>query len=131
MYKSKALLPKEVKHQSLCMAAEVLACRSEAEEKDLLELDRLKAVANLDKYQEETRSWRDTKVKLRELDIGDLVLLRSPRIESFRKLELKWVGPYVITEKPRLGHIASRMVKEESWSIPGTWKTSIVLSFNM
>jgi hypothetical protein len=50
-------------------------CPNEAEEKDLLESDRLKAIANLQKYQEETRAWRDLKVKLREFDVGNLVLL--------------------------------------------------------
>jgi CCR4-NOT transcriptional regulation complex NOT5 subunit len=38
-------------------------CPNEAEEKDLLESDRLKAVANLQKYQEEIRTWRDHKGK--------------------------------------------------------------------
>jgi hypothetical protein len=76
-----------------------LACPSEAEEKDLLESDRLKAVTNLQKYQEEIRAWRDPKVKLREFDVGNLVLLRSPRTESTSKFEAKWVGPYVVTEK--------------------------------
>jgi hypothetical protein len=40
-------------------------CPNEAEEKDLLELDdRLKAVTNIQKYQDETRTWTDPKVKL-------------------------------------------------------------------
>jgi hypothetical protein len=43
---------------------EAPACPSEAEEKDLLESDRLKAILNFQKYQEEIRAWRDTKVKL-------------------------------------------------------------------
>jgi hypothetical protein len=54
---------------------EALACPSKAKEKDLLESYRLKDVVNLEKYQEETRAWRDPKVKLREFDIGNLVLL--------------------------------------------------------
>jgi hypothetical protein len=37
----------EIKHQSLRTTAEVSPCPNEAEEKDLLESDRLKAVANL------------------------------------------------------------------------------------
>jgi hypothetical protein len=66
---------------------------SEAEEKDLLESERHKAVANLQKYQDETRSWRDSKVKKKDFDIGNLVLLRSPRTESSGKLESKREGP--------------------------------------
>jgi hypothetical protein len=47
MYIADAVLQEEVKHQSLRTATETLACPSKAEEKDLLELDRLKAIANL------------------------------------------------------------------------------------
>jgi hypothetical protein len=74
-------------------------CPNEDEEKDLLELDRLKTVANLQKYQDKTRSWKDLKVKIREVDVGDLVLLWTRRIESSRELESKWVGPYVVVGK--------------------------------
>jgi hypothetical protein len=52
---------------------------------------------NLQKYQEETKEWRDPKVMFWEFDVGNLVLLRSPRTESTGKLEAKWVGPYVVT----------------------------------
>jgi hypothetical protein len=76
-------------------------CPNEAEEKDLLESDRLKAIANLQKYQEEIRTWRDLKVKLREFDVGNLVLLRSPRIKNTGKFEAKWTRPYVVTDKMR------------------------------
>jgi hypothetical protein len=69
----------------------------------LVEIDRLEAVTNLQKYQDQTRSWRDAKVKKRDFDVGDLVLLRSPRIESSGKIESKWEGPYVIIEKTRPG----------------------------
>jgi hypothetical protein len=75
MYRVDAVLPEEVKHRSLHTSAEVPAWPSKAEDKDLLELDRLKAVANLHKYQEETRAWRDPKVNLWELEVGDLVLV--------------------------------------------------------
>jgi hypothetical protein len=61
-------------------------CPTEAEEKDLLESNRLRAVTNLQKYQDETRSRRDLKVKKREFDVDNLVLLWSPRTESSGKL---------------------------------------------
>jgi hypothetical protein len=65
MYGAEAMLPEEIKHQSLRAATESTTCLNETEEKDLLELDRLKAMTNLKKYQEETRAWRDPKVKLK------------------------------------------------------------------
>jgi hypothetical protein len=36
-------------------------------DKDLVEIDRLDAVQNLLKYQEETRKWRDKKVSLKSI----------------------------------------------------------------
>jgi hypothetical protein len=75
MYKVDTVLPEEVKHRSLQTVIEAPMCPSEAEEKDLLESDRLKAIANLQKYQEEKKAWRDPKVKLRELYVGNMVLL--------------------------------------------------------
>jgi hypothetical protein len=68
-------------------------CPNEAEEKDLLELDdRLKAVTNIQKYQDEIRTWTD---------VGNLVLLRSPRTKNIGKFETKWAGPYVVIDKMR------------------------------
>jgi hypothetical protein len=56
MYGAEVVLPEEVKQRSLQTATEAPACPNEAEEKDLLESDRLKAVATMQKYQEETRA---------------------------------------------------------------------------
>jgi hypothetical protein len=86
----------------------------------LVEPYRLKAVANLQKYQEEIKAWRDPNVKLWELEIGDLVLLRSPYTESTGKQEAKWAGPYVIVKKMSLGayHLSHPEVRvlEHSWN---------------
>jgi hypothetical protein len=41
------VLPEEIKHQSLRTTTEASPCPSEAEEKDLLESNMLKAVTNL------------------------------------------------------------------------------------
>jgi hypothetical protein len=43
----------------------------------------------------------DSKVKIREFIVSDLVLLLSPRMESSGKLESKWDEPYAIMEKTR------------------------------
>jgi hypothetical protein len=79
MYGVEAMLLEEIKHQTLRATTENTVCHSEAEEKDFLESDRLKAVSNLQKYQQQTRAWRDPKVKLKQFKVGNLVLLRSPR----------------------------------------------------
>jgi hypothetical protein len=64
LYGAEVVLPEEIKHRSLRTASEVPPCPSKVEEKDLLEPDRLNEVANLQKYQDETKAWRDPKVKL-------------------------------------------------------------------
>jgi hypothetical protein len=50
----------------------------------------------------------DSKVKNRDFDVSNLVLLQSPRMESCSKLKSKWEGPYVIIEKTKQGayHLA-------------------------
>jgi hypothetical protein len=103
MYRAEVVLLEEVKHRSLGTATTTPACPCEAKEKDLLESDKLKVVANLQKYQEETRAWRDLKVNLWEFEVGNLVILQSPQTESTGKFEAKRIGPYVLTEKTRLG----------------------------
>jgi hypothetical protein len=75
MYGTEAILPEEIKHRSLQTATETVPCPNEAEEKDFLESDRLKALVNLEKYQDQTRARRDPKVKPREFNLGNLVLL--------------------------------------------------------
>jgi hypothetical protein len=52
MYGTKAMLPGEIKHRSVRVTVESIPCPSEAEEKDMLESDKLNAVTNLEKYQE-------------------------------------------------------------------------------
>jgi hypothetical protein len=59
------------------------------------------AIVNLQKYQDETMTWRDLKVKLREFDVGNLVLLQCPRTKNTGTFEAKWTGPYVVTDKMR------------------------------
>jgi hypothetical protein len=56
LFGAEAVLPEEIEHQSLRTIAEATPCPSEAQEKELLEIERLKVVTNLQKYQDETRS---------------------------------------------------------------------------
>jgi hypothetical protein len=119
LFKAEAALPEEIKHQSMRIIAKLPPCPSEAEEKDLLESERLKAVENLQKYQDKTRSWRNLKVKKRDFDVSTLVLLRSPHTESSSKLESKWEEPYVIIKKTRPG--AYRLMDPQGPKLEHSW----------
>jgi hypothetical protein len=48
MYGTKAMLPEEIKHQSLWTTTETVPCPNEAEENNLFKFDRLKDVVNLE-----------------------------------------------------------------------------------
>jgi hypothetical protein len=61
----------------------------------------MKVVKNLQSYQNETRAWRDMKVKLKHIEAGDLALLRCPHTEASGKLEHKWNRLFVVVEKTR------------------------------
>jgi hypothetical protein len=61
----------------------------------------MKVVENLQSYQNETKAWRDKKVKLKHIEVGDLVVLWSTHIEALVKLEPKWTRPFMVVEKTR------------------------------
>jgi hypothetical protein len=106
---------------------EATPCPSEAEEKDLFKSDKLKAVTNMQKYQDQMRSWRDSKVKKREFDFDNLVLLRSPRTESSGKLDSKWDGPYIIIKKTRPW--AYRPADPQGTKLEHSWNADNLRSF--
>jgi hypothetical protein len=59
IYGEEAMLPKEIKHQSLRVMKQVLVADEEYS-KETIEGTRLEAVENIIKYQEQTRRWRDS-----------------------------------------------------------------------
>jgi hypothetical protein len=106
---------------------EASPCPTKVEDKDLLEPDKLKPVANLQMYQVETKAWRDTKLKQRAFDMGDLVLSPSPRTESSEKLESKWVRPYVAAEKSRPG--VYRLLDSQGKMLEHSWNANSLRRF--
>ena len=59
---------------------------------DTIEAAKMQAAINLSKYQEETRRWKNKKVKPREIQEGDLVLCRIPKAKQKGKMHNKWDG---------------------------------------
>jgi hypothetical protein len=120
-YGEEPIILEEIKLHRARTKTEATYSPSEAESKDLVEPEHMKAVENLQSYQNETKAWRDKKVKLKNIEGGDLVLLRSPHTEASRKLEPKWTGPLVVIEKirPRSFCLADNkgMVLEHSWNV--------------
>jgi hypothetical protein len=99
LYGSEAMTPQEIKHGSPWTSASAVPDVDEPTSKDLIDGDRVFALQALNKYQAQTKAWRDQAVVPREFDEGDLVLVWTARTESRGKLEPNWVGPFIVKTK--------------------------------
>src|SRR6185312_8192747 len=68
---------------------------------DTIEAGMIQASINLGKYQEETRRWKNKKVKPRNIKEGDLVLQRIPKAKQKGKIHSKWEGPFIVASMAR------------------------------
>jgi hypothetical protein len=126
MYESEAMTPQELKHGSPQTSPAGTPDVDELTSKDLIDEDRVLALEALNKYQAQTKAWRDNTVIPREFEEGDLVLTRTIRTKSRGKLEPKWEGPYIVKTKTSLN--AYRLTSpsgedlEHSWNIENLHK---------
>jgi hypothetical protein len=58
---------------------------------------RLQAGTNLSSYQEETRRWKNKKIRPKLIRSGDLVLRKIPKGKKKGKMHGKWEGPFIAT----------------------------------
>jgi hypothetical protein len=96
LYGSEAMTPQELKHGSPRTNKSAILDVDEPTSKDLIDGDRVFALQALDKYQVQTKAWRDNAVIPREFNKGDLVLAKTTRTESRGKLEPNWDGPFIV-----------------------------------
>jgi hypothetical protein len=115
--------PVTLEEINLCSAGtrtEATYSPNEAKSKDLLEPEHMKAVENLQAYHNETRAWRDKKVKLKHIEARDLVLLRSLHTEASGSWKLCDMDLFMVIEKiaPGSFHLAINegRVLEHSWN---------------
>jgi ribonuclease HI len=99
LYGSEAMTPQEIKHGSPRTVSSAVPDVDEPTSKDLIDGDRVFALQALNKYQAQTKAWRDHTVIPREFSEEDLVLVRTARTESRGKLEPKWEGPFIVKTK--------------------------------
>jgi hypothetical protein len=102
LYREEAMLPEEAKHQSLRVLKHALVSDEEYS-KETIEGTRLEAMQNINKYQEQTKNWRDSQVVRKEIHHKDLVLRRRPNAANVGKLQPKWEGPYTAKATGRPG----------------------------
>jgi hypothetical protein len=121
LYGSEAMTPQEIKHGSPRTSASAVPDVDEPTSKGFINEDCVFALQALNKYQAQTKAWHDHTVVPREFGEGDLVLVRTTRIEARGKLEPKWEGPFIIKTKasPSAYRLTtpSREDLEHSWNI--------------
>jgi hypothetical protein len=89
----------EIKHGSPRTNTSAIPDVDEPTSKDLIDGDRVFALQALDRYQAQTKAWRDNAVIPREFNKGDLVLVRTTQTKSRGQLEPKWEGPFIVKTK--------------------------------
>jgi hypothetical protein len=77
LYGSEAMMPHEIKHGSPRTSTSAVPVVDEPTSKDLIDGDRVLALQALNKYEAQTKAWRDNTVVPREFNEGDLILIRT------------------------------------------------------
>jgi hypothetical protein len=120
------MTPQEIRHGSPRTITSAFPNVDEPTSKDLVDGDRVLALQALDRYQAQTKAWRDNAVVPREFNKGDLVLVRTTQTESRGKLEPKWEGPFIVKSKasPSAYRLTTSSGEdlEHSWNIDNLQK---------
>ena len=97
LYGEETITPEEIRLKSW-RTSEEAGTREEDKKPsiDTIDAGEIQAVINLDKYQEETRRWKNKKVKPRQIQEGDLVLRRISKAKQKGKMHSKWEGPFIV-----------------------------------
>jgi hypothetical protein len=119
MYGSEAMTPQELKHGSARTNQSAVPYVDEPTSKDLIDGDHVLVLQALNKYQVQTKAWRDNNIVPREFNEGDLVFMRTTRTESRGKLEPKWEGPYIV--KTKASSSAYRLTTSSGEDLEHSW----------
>ena len=125
LYGEDAMTPDELRAKSLRVEAQLQ--QDERIDKDLLEAYKLEASENLEKYQQETRSWRDKKARIKSIKPGDFVLRRTPVTEAQGKMEPKWDGPFLVLRSSKMG--AFKLMDDKGVELPHSWNVDNLRKF--
>jgi hypothetical protein len=122
LFGDEAVTPKEIKMGSARVTASTQDHENEKVSKDTIEESRLEAIEHIRKYQAETITWRDRKVKLKSIAPGHLVLRRVANPDTAGKLQVKWEGPFLVSASNRPG--SYRLKDIEGNDIPRSWNVN-------
>lgn len=92
---------------------------------EVAENAKMQAAANLNKYHEKTKAWRDKKVLQKNNKPGDMVLIHHP--DKHGKLQSQWYKPFVMANMVKLG--VYRFLNEEAIETSHTWNADNLRRF--
>jgi hypothetical protein len=96
LFGTEAMTLEEIKNESMrVLKGKEIEEADQKIEKDMIELTILEAAKNIEKYQKETKTWKDRKVVRKDIKTGDLVLKRKKNRENPGKLQEPWEGPFI------------------------------------
>jgi hypothetical protein len=88
---------------------------------------RLQVVTNLSSYQEETRRWKNNKIRPKFIRSGDLVLRKIPKGRLKGKVHGKWEGPFIATATSNEAAFKLRRLTGEEE--PYTWNVDMLQKY--
>jgi hypothetical protein len=88
---------------------------------------RLQAGTNLSSYQEETRRWKNKKVRPKFIRSRDLVLRKIPKGKLKGKMHGKWEGPFIATTMLNEADFKFRQLTDEEE--PYTWNVYMLQKY--
>jgi hypothetical protein len=129
LFGTKAMTPEEIKNESLrVLKAKEIKEADMKVEKDMIELTILEASDNIEKYQKETKVWKDKKIVRKNIKSGDLVLKRKKNWENPGKLQESSEGQYIAKETNMPG--AFRLTDQTSEELLHSWNADSLKRYN-
>jgi hypothetical protein len=120
LFGTEAMTPEEIKNESMrVLKAKEIEEVDQKVDKDMIELTILEATENINKYQMETKAWKDKKLVRKGIKTSDLVLKRKKNWENPGKLHESWEGPYIAKETYISG--AFCLLEQTRKELPYSW----------
>jgi hypothetical protein len=88
---------------------------------------RLQAGTNLSSYREETKRWKNKKIRPKFIRSGDLVLRKIPKGKLKGKMHGKWEGPFIATTTSNEAAFKLRRLSGEEE--PYTWNVDMLQKY--
>jgi hypothetical protein len=125
LYGEEAITPEELKLGSFCTQIAATTPIQRYVELEAVKSARVQATSNLDAYHQETKTWRDKKILRKNINPGDMVLIRHP--EKQGKLQSQWYEPFVVTSMINPG--VYRLLNEKGIKTTHTWNADNLRRF--